>query len=102
MYPEQVIDNTSPHLPTHTKKIEFTTAIRILTTTQIKGDFLMPVLLSLVTEDEILERSNKKITSEPEKKSSAPFEDPKARRSYKAAMKGRALLQRITEEKKHD
>lgn len=62
----------------------------------------MPVLLSLVTEDEILERTNKKITSEPEKKSNAPFEDPKARRSYKAAMKGRALLQRITEEKKHD
>ncbi len=62
----------------------------------------MPVLLSLVTEDEILEKSNKKRTSEPDNKSNAPFEDPRAQRSYKAAIQGRALLQRITEEKNHD
>lgn len=62
----------------------------------------MPVLLSLVTEDDVLERSNKKTTSEPKNKTTTPFEDPKARRSYKAAIQGRALLQRITEEKKHD
>lgn len=102
MYPEQVIDNTSPHQPTHTKKFEFLSAIIILKTTQNEGDFLMPLLLSLVTEDDILEESNDKDLGKSDKASRLTLEDPKARRSLQAAMQGKTLLQRITEEKKHD
>ncbi|MDF1734292.1 MAG: hypothetical protein P1U37_03335 [Minwuia sp.] len=62
----------------------------------------MPVLLSLVTEDDILDKSNEETAPVFKNKRNATFEDPKAQRSYKAAVQGRALLQRITEEKKHD
>lgn len=62
----------------------------------------MALLLSLVTEDDILEKSNEITKSESRKMPHIFLEDPKARRSLRAAMQGRALLQRITEEKKHD
>ena len=62
----------------------------------------MPILLSLVTEDDILEKSNEKTTHDSEILREPSFEDPKARRSLRAARQGRTLLQRITEEKKHD
>ena len=62
----------------------------------------MPILLSLVTEDDILDKSNEKTTHDSEIMREPSFEDPKSRRSLRAARQGRTLLQRITEEKKHD
>ncbi|MDF1733515.1 MAG: hypothetical protein P1U49_18585 [Minwuia sp.] len=62
----------------------------------------MPLLLSLVTEDDILEKSNDENLGKSERTSKLSFEDPKARKSLQAAIQGKTLLQRITEEKKHD
>jgi|GEM_PF-4335417 len=62
----------------------------------------MPVLLSLVTEDDILERLEELTDKKPKEIQKSSFEDPKARKSLQAAMQGRTLLQRITEEKRHD
>ena len=62
----------------------------------------MPILLSLVTEDDILEKSKEIATRDTEILREPSFEDPKARRSLLAARQGWTLLQRITEEKKHD
>lgn len=66
------------------------------------GEHLMPVLLSLVTEDEILEDANGEKNSCPGNQLDERYPDAKARNSFKAAKKGRALLQRITEEKSND
>ncbi len=60
----------------------------------------MPVLLSLVTEDEVLERVNERPANRLPTDKERQFDDPKARKSFKAAEQGRTLLRRIAEEKK--
>lgn len=60
----------------------------------------MPVLLSLVTEDEVLERVNERPVNRFRTRGEKQFDDPKARKSFKVAELGSTLLQRIAKEKK--
>ncbi len=60
----------------------------------------MPVLLSFVTEDEVLERVNDRSANKFLAGHEKQFADPKAQKSFKVAERGSTLLRRIAEEKK--
>lgn len=59
----------------------------------------MPVLQSRVTEDKVLEWVNERPANKFRADGEKQFDDPQARKSFKAAESGSTLLQRIAKEK---